>query len=143
MLSIYPALFVLSPPYASFPRAPSLPQVDCLSRLLERATRHGDTTKQPLPASRPAAAAVAAADGDDGTGIAGTSSNEAAADASNNTPVEGEKGEREAQVLPATWRVLCGREVPAEVEVEAALLNALGVVSLLIRHEASDTATAR
>lgn len=73
---------------------------------------------------------------------AGISSNKAVADASDGKPVEDEE-ETLAQVLPATSRVLCGREVPAEVELEAALLTALGVVSLLIRHEASDAATAR
>eukprot|EP00752_Nemacystus_decipiens_P012178 g10796.t1 len=116
------------------------PLVDCLSRLLERATRHGDTTKNPPHSSRPPAKEAGTPDADDGTTIAGVSSYEAEADASN-TPAEG--GEGTVTQFPASCRGLCGREVPAEVEVEAALLGALGVVSVLIRHETADTVIAR
>lgn len=40
--------------------------------------------------------------------------------------------------LPVNSKALCGREVGAKLEVEEALLTALAVVSLLVRHRSSD-----
>ncbi|CAN0258173.1 unnamed protein product, partial [Ectocarpus sp. 8 AP-2014] len=40
--------------------------------------------------------------------------------------------------LPVNSKALCGREVGAKLEVEEALLIALAVVSLLVRHRSSD-----
>lgn len=54
---------------------PSRSQVDCLFRLLERATRHGDTTKRPGPRPPPFDAAVPP---DDRTVMGGLSPNSTA-----------------------------------------------------------------
>ncbi|CAN0277937.1 unnamed protein product, partial [Ectocarpus sp. 12 AP-2014] len=117
------------------------PLVDCLFRLLERATRHGDTTKRPGPRPPPFDAAVPP---EDRTVMGGMSPNSTAD--TNTKAMEKESGDVVSRSkecgrgleLPVNSKALCGREVGAKLEVEEALLTALAVVSLLVRHRSSD-----
>ncbi|CAN0053014.1 unnamed protein product, partial [Ectocarpus sp. 8 AP-2014] len=117
------------------------PLVDCLFRLLERATRHGDTTKRPGPRPPPFDAAVPP---EDRTVLGGMSPNSTVD--TNTKAMEkesGDVGSRSKEYgrgleLPVNSKALCRREVGAKFEVEEALLTALAVVSLLVRHRSSD-----
>ncbi|CAM9839959.1 unnamed protein product [Ectocarpus sp. 6 AP-2014] len=117
------------------------PLVDCLFRLLERATRHGDTTKRPGPRPPPFDAAVPP---EDRTVMGGMSPNSTAE--TNTKAMEKESGDvgsrskeyRRRLELPVSSKALCGREVGVKLEVEEALSTALTVVSLLVRHRSSD-----
>ncbi|CAN0554436.1 unnamed protein product, partial [Ectocarpus sp. 12 AP-2014] len=117
------------------------PLVDCVFRLLERATRHGDTTKRPGPRPPPFDAAVPP---EDRTVTGGMSPNSTAD--TNTKAMEKESGDVVSRSkeygrgleLPVNSKALCGREVGAKLEVEEALLTALAVVSLLVCHRSSD-----
>ncbi|CAB1096330.1 unnamed protein product [Ectocarpus sp. CCAP 1310/34] len=115
------------------------PLVDCLFRLLERATRHGDTTKRPGPRLPPFDAAVPPED----RTVMGVLSLNSTADTNTMAMESGDVGSRNKEYrrgleLPVNSKALCGREVGAKLEVEEALLTALAVVSLLVRHRSSD-----
>lgn len=133
---------------------PQCSQVECLFRLLEQATAKKDATKHPPFRS-------VSSDFDVRTAMAGISPNKSPREMPRgevrnprlkpssgvglgSSKAQGGKGDGKPLGPPARSEASCGSPVGIEgVVVEGALLTALEVVSLLVRHEPLDDACLR